>query len=41
MGLGWVFRFGTSEITRRQEATIALQQFNVRVNWLKVVDKAA
>ena len=37
VGLGCVFHFGISE----QEETIALQQFNVRVGWLKIVDKMA
>ena len=40
-GLGWVFHFGTSEIKWRQEDIIALYQFNVRVSWLKIVDKTA
>ena len=41
MGLGCVFHSGTSETTWHQEDTIALWQFNVRVSWLKIVDKAA
>ena len=40
-GLECVFHSGTSEITGRQEDTIALQQFNVRVIWLKIIDKTA
>ena len=38
-GLEYVFHFRTSEIKWLQEDTIALQQVNVRVSWLKIVDK--
>ena len=41
MGLGCKFHFGTSQITWRQECTIALQYFNVRVSWRKIVDNTA
>ena len=41
IGLGLVFHIGTSEVKWRQKHTVALQKLNVRVNWLKIVNKTA
>ena len=33
------FHFCTSEVKSRQEDTIELKQFNVKISWLIIVDK--
>ena len=40
-GIGVCFSFWYRWDSWRQEDTIALKQFKVRVSWLKIVDKAA